>query len=54
LNIAKNKNGMLGRNRMLLDEGRITFGYVNDSNQIIEVKIPIDGIEIQYRNNIPC
>lgn len=53
LNIAKTKNGVLGRNRMLLAEGRITFGYVNDSNQIIEMKIPIDGIEIKYCNNIP-
>jgi len=47
LNIAKLKNGMLGKDRTMLDEkGRVTFGYVDNNNQIVEVKIPLDGVEI--------
>ena len=31
----------------MLDENRrVTFGYVDNNNQIEEMKIPIDGIEI--------
>lgn len=47
LNIAKSKDGMLGKDRTMLDEkGRVTFGYVDHNNQIVEVKIPLDGVEV--------
>ena len=47
LKIAKSKNGMVGKDRTMLDEKRrVTFGYVDDNNQIVEVKIPLDGVEI--------
>lgn len=47
LKIAKTKNGMIGKNRTMLDEkGRLTFGYVNSDNGITEVKIPLEGVEI--------
>jgi len=41
------KNGMVGKDRTMLDENRrVTFGYVNNKNQIVEVKIPLDGVQI--------
>ena len=47
LKIAKSKNGMIGKDRTMLDENRrVTFGYVNNNSQIVEVKIPLDGAEI--------
>jgi hypothetical protein len=47
LKIAKLKNGMTGKDRTMLDEkGRVTFGYVDNNNQIVEVKIPVEGVEI--------
>jgi integrase len=47
LKIAKSKNGMIGKDRTMLDENRrITFGYVDNNNQIVEVKIPLDGVEV--------
>src|SRR5215831_4985215 len=47
LKIAKSKNGMIGKDRTMLDENRrVTFGYVNNNSQIVEVKIPLDGVEI--------
>ena len=47
LKIAKSKNGMIGKDRTMLDENRrVTFGYVDNNNQIVEVKIPLDGVEI--------
>ncbi len=47
LKIAKSKNGMIGKDRTMLDEkGRVTFGYVDNSNQIVELKIPLNGVEI--------
>jgi len=53
LKIAKTKNGMVGKDRTMLDEkGRITFGYVNNDNQITEVKIPIDEVEIEEGVNM--
>jgi hypothetical protein len=31
----------------MLDENRrVTFGYVDNNNQIVEVKIPLDEVEI--------
>jgi hypothetical protein len=47
LKIAKSKNGMVGKDRTMLDEKRrVTFGYVDNNNQIVEMKIPLDGVEI--------
>jgi integrase len=47
LKIAKSKNGMIGKDRTMLDEqGRVTFGYVDNNNQIVEVKVPVEGVEI--------
>ena len=38
---------MLGKDRTMLDEkGRVTFGYVDNNNHIVEVKIPLNGVEI--------
>jgi nitric oxide synthase oxygenase domain/subunit len=37
LKIAKSKNGMVGKDRTMLDENRqVTFGYVNNDNQIVD------------------
>ena len=50
LKIGKSGNGRLGKDRTMLDEKhRVTFGYIDDNNQIVEVKIPLDGIEIDQR-----
>ena len=50
LKIAKSKNGTIGKDRTMLDEKRrLTFGYVNNNSQIVELKIPIDGVEIDQR-----
>ena len=47
LKIAKSKDGMVGKDRTMLDENRrVTFGYVDNNNQIVEVKVPLDGVEI--------
>ena len=47
LKITKSKDGMVGKDRTMLDEKRrVTFGYVDNSNQIVEVKIPLDGVKI--------
>ena len=47
LKIAKSNNGMVGKDRTMLDENRrVTFGYVDNNNQIVEVKVPLDGVEI--------
>ena len=47
LKIARSKNGMVGKDRTMLDENRrVTFGYVDNKNQIVEVKIPLDGVQI--------
>jgi len=45
LAIAKSKRGYVreGQND---EEHRVIFGYVDNKNQIIEMKIPLDGIEI--------
>ena len=47
LKITKSKDGMVGKDRTMLDEKRrVTFGYVDNNNQIVEVKVPLDGVEI--------
>jgi hypothetical protein len=53
LKIAKSKNGTIGKDRAMLDEKRrLTFGYVNNNSQIVEVKIPVYGVEIDQREYI--
>jgi hypothetical protein len=47
LRIAKLKDGMIGKDRTVLDQDRnITAKYVDDRNQMRTVKFPIDSIEI--------
>jgi hypothetical protein len=47
LKIAKQNDGRIGKDRTMLDENRrVTFGYVDNNNQIVEVKVPLDGVEI--------
>jgi hypothetical protein len=47
LKIAKSSDGKVGKDRTMLDEKRrVTFGYVDNDNQIVEVKIPVDGVEV--------
>ena len=47
LKIAKSKDGMVGKDKTMLDENRrVTFGYVDNNNQIVEMQIPLDGIQI--------
>jgi ABC-type phosphate transport system auxiliary subunit len=36
---------LLGRT-MLDEERRVTIGYVDDNNQRVEMKVPLDGFEI--------
>src|SRR5207247_9453156 len=51
LKIAKSRNGRVGEDKTMLDEkGRLTFGYVDSSNQTVEVKIPLDRVEIDAVN----
>lgn len=50
LKIAKRNNGRLGKDRTMLDENsRLTFGYVDSSNKIIEVRMPINQTEIHEK-----
>jgi len=47
LKIAKQNDGRIGKDRTMLDENRrVTFGCVDNNNQIVEVKVPLDGVEI--------
>ena len=47
MKIAKSGDGKLGKDRTMLDEERrVTIGYVDDNNQSIEMKVPLDGFEI--------
>ena len=47
MNIAKSSDGKLGEDRTMLDEERrVTIGYVDDNNQSREMKVPLDGLEI--------
>jgi integrase len=48
LKMAKTKDGMIAKNRTILDsKRRVTFGYIGDDNELVNVKIPIDSVEIQ-------
>jgi hypothetical protein len=43
LKLAKRRDGLLGKNRTILDNNRrVTFGYVGEDNEVVNVKIPID------------
>jgi hypothetical protein len=48
LKIAKSKNGMIGKNRTMLDEDRnISFCEDYEDGRTRVVKIPIDGVQIE-------
>jgi len=47
LKLTKSKDGRLGKDRTALDsKRRIAFSYVDDNDQIVDVKIPIDSVEV--------
>jgi hypothetical protein len=46
MKIAKSSDGMVGNDRTMLDDERRVFGYVDDNNQIKEMKVPLDGFEV--------
>ena len=47
MKIAKSSDGKVGKDRTMLDEKRrVTIGYVDDNNQRVEMKVPLDGFEI--------
>lgn len=47
MKIAKSSDGKIGNDRTMLDEKRrVTIGYVDDNNQNVEMKVPLDGFEI--------
>ena len=48
LKMAKTREGVIANNRTILDsKRRVTFGYIGDYNELVNVKIPIDSVEIQ-------
>jgi hypothetical protein len=48
LKMAKTRDGIIAKNRTILDQKRrVTFGYIGDDNELVNVKIPIDSVEIQ-------
>jgi hypothetical protein len=47
LKLTKSKDGRLGKDRTALDsKRRIAFSYVDDDDQIVDIKIPIDSVEV--------
>jgi hypothetical protein len=47
MKIAKSSDGKVGKDRTMLDEKRrVTIGYVGGNNQSVEMKVPLDGFEI--------
>jgi hypothetical protein len=47
MKIAKSSDGKAGKDRTMLDEKRrVTIGYVDNNNQSVEMKVPVDGFEI--------
>ena len=47
LKLTKSKDGRLGKDRTALDsKRRIAFSYVDDNDQIVDIKIPIDSVEV--------
>jgi hypothetical protein len=55
MKIAKSSDGKVGKDRTMLDEKRrVTIGYVDDNNQNVEMKVPLDGFEIdKVTSNLP-
>jgi septum formation inhibitor MinC len=49
LKLTKSKDGSLGKDRTALDsKRRIAFRYVEDDDQIVDIKIPIDSVEVGH------
>jgi hypothetical protein len=47
MKIAKSSDGKVGKDRtMLAEKRRVTIGYIDDNNQRVEMKVPLDGFEI--------
>jgi hypothetical protein len=47
MNIAKSSDGKVGKDRTMLDEKRrVTIGYIDDNNQRVEMKVPLDGFDV--------
>ncbi len=47
MKIAKSSDGKISKDSTMLDEKRrMTIGYVDDNNRIREMKVPLDGFEI--------
>jgi acid phosphatase class B len=47
LRMAKNRDGKIAKNRTILDKKRkVGFGYIDEDNKLVNVKIPIDDVEI--------
>jgi hypothetical protein len=47
MKIAKSSDGKIGKDRTMHDKKRrVTIGYVDDNNQRVEMKVPLDGFEI--------
>jgi hypothetical protein len=47
MKIAKSNDGKVRKYRTMLDEERrVTIGYVDDNNQRVEMKVPLDWFEI--------
>ena len=47
LKLTKSKDGRLGKDRTALDsKRRIAFSYVDNDDQIVDIKIPIDSVEV--------
>ncbi|MFY9868144.1 MAG: hypothetical protein WAK17_00335 [Candidatus Nitrosopolaris sp.] len=48
MKIAKSSDGKVGKDRTMLDEKRrVTIGYVDNNNQSVEMKVPVDGFETE-------
>jgi hypothetical protein len=48
MKVAKSSDGRVGEDRTMLDEKRrVTIGYVDNNNQSVEMKVPVDGFETE-------
>ena len=53
MKIAKSSDGKLGKDSTMLDEERrVTIGYVDDNNQSVEMKVPLDGFEASSSQSV--
>jgi len=47
MKIAKSDDGKVGKDSTMLDEKRrVTIGYIDDNNQKVEMKVPLDGFDV--------